>query len=62
MIDHATLNKISQFASRTHLTADLSHTNHESGANMSHRGENVAVGNYHYDDGSGASILDDQSG
>ena len=47
MIDHATINLISRFASRTHLTADLSHTNQDAGAG-SRQHDNVAIGNYHY--------------
>ena len=54
MIDHATLSLVSKFTHRTHLTADLSHANHaEEG-----RDRAVAVGNYDYDDGSQASILE----
>jgi len=57
MIDHATINLISRFVSRTHLTADLSHNNQEAG--QGGRRETVAVGNYYYDDGSQVSINDD---
>jgi len=57
MIDHATLNLVSKFAHRTHLTADLSHSNQSNGNNAVE--QNVAVGNYDYDDGSQASMFDD---
>lgn len=59
MIDHATINLISRFASRTHLTADLSHTNPDAGAG-SRQHDNVAIGNYHYDDGSCHSLDEEQ--
>lgn len=59
MIDHATINLISRFASRTHLTADLSHTNQDAGAG-SRQHDNVAIGNYHYDDGSCHSLDEEQ--
>ena len=59
MIDHATLNLVSRFASRTHLTADLSHTNQDA---VNGRHDNVAVGNYHYDDGSCVSLGDEDNG
>jgi len=59
MIDHATLNLVSKFTHRTHLTADLSHTNPGEGSSND---KSVAVGNYDYDDGSQASILEQDSG
>lgn len=62
MIDHATINLISRFVSRTHLTADLSHANQDSGAAGGRQQDNIAIGNYHYDDGSCASIQDDDGG
>ena len=61
MIDHATLNLVSKFAHRNHLTADLSYTNQgESSEAVNDR--NVAIGNYDYDNGSQASIQEQDSG
>lgn len=54
MIDHATINLISRFVSRTHLTADLSHSNPDAGQHSRH--DFVAVGHYDYDEGSQVSI------
>ena len=60
MIDHATINLISRFCSRTHLTADLSHANPSQDSAGGRQQDNIAVGNYHYDEGSCVSLDNDE--
>ena len=62
MIDHATINLISRFCSRTHLTADLSHANPSQDSAGARHQDNIAVGNYHYDEGSCASLENEENG
>ena len=54
MIDFGTLNLISRFTHRTHLSSNLSYANQTDNGNPS--SDHGLIGNFDYDDGSQASI------